>query len=202
MSRSLFRWGFVAAVAGALVLAASLVSLSGASANGATISVGSMEAQAGGIGKVEVNIADVGAPGVGAWTLDVQFDPAVLTGAACTSEQGGGICNAQYDPGVARVVGTNIYGLRGNAALASIGLSCKMVGEYSLEVRISVFVDATPGNPTDIEAKTVNGHATCTEASPTNSPNPTPTPTPPGTPKLPGDANCDGHVNALDAVLA
>jgi hypothetical protein len=196
MSQPLFRWGFVAAAAGALVLAASLVSLSGASAQGPTISVSSLNSYVGGVAKVEVNVADVGPPGVGAWTIDVHFDPDVLTGVACTPEQGGGVCNESYDAGIARVVGTNIYGLEGDAALASIGLACKSPGESALEITISVFVDATPGDPTDIDAKTVNGTATCSAEADD------PTPTPPGgDSKVAGDANCDGIVNAVDASL-
>jgi hypothetical protein len=195
MSR-LGRWGFVAAAGGALLLAASVVSRAGASSGGPTIAVDSLNSSVGGIAKVEVSVADVAAPGVGAWTVDLHFDPEILSGITCTSEQGGGICNAQYDPGVARIVGTNIYGLEGDATLASIGFGCKSPGETTLELVYSVFVDATPGNPTDVEAKLVNGTATCEEGSAE------PTPTPPGSdPKSAGDANCDGVVNAVDASL-
>jgi hypothetical protein len=190
------RWGFVAAVAGALLLAASVVSHAGASSGGPAITVDSLTSNVGGIAKVEVSIADVTSPGIGAWTVDVHFDPDILTGVSCTTEQGGGICNAQYDDGVARVVGTNIYGLEGDASLASLGLACKAPGETVLELTSSVFVDATPGDPQDVEAKIVNGTAVCGEG-PVD-----PTPTPPdGDPKDAGDANCDGEVNAIDASL-
>lgn len=196
MSGTLFKWGFVAAAAGAVFLAASLVSLSGASAQGPTISVDSLNSYVGGVAKVEVNVSDAGPPGIGAWTIDLHFDPDVLAGVACTPEQGGGICNEAYDTNIARVVGTNIYGLEGDAPLASIGFACKKPGESALELTISVFVDATPGDPTDIDAKTVNGTATCSE-HPQD-----PTAPPPGSdPKVAGDANCDGVVNAIDASL-
>jgi len=196
MSKTAFRWGFVAAAAGATVLAASLFTGSGASADGPSISVDSLDSYVGGLAKVEVRIEDVGPPGAGAWTIDLHFDPEILAAVACTPEQGGGICNEEYGPGVARVVGTNIYGLEGDASLASAGFSCKQPGESALELTISVFVDATPGDPTDIDAKVVNGTAICAdEAS-------KPTPTPPGSkPKVAGDANCDGETNAVDAAL-
>lgn len=200
--RALFRFGFVAAAAGSLVLAASLVSMTGASANGPTLSVGSMHSQVDGIAKVEVTVADVGAPGVGAWTVDLHFNPDVLSGVACVPGQGGSICNAQYDVGRVRVVGTNIYGLKGDAVLASIGLACKASGESTLELTTDVFVDATPGDPTNIDAKIVNGTATCSSKSEPTATEPKPTATPPGSdPKLPGDANCDHLVNSLDAAL-
>ncbi len=120
----------------------------------------------------------------------------MLTGIACTPQQGGGICNENYGTGIARVVGTNIYGLEGDAVLASMGFACKKPGESALELTISVFVDATPGDPTDIDAKILNGTATCSEHTQD------PPPPPPGSdPKVAGDANCDGVVNAIDASL-
>lgn len=193
----LFRWGFVGAASAAIVLAASVVSLPGAWAQGPAIGVDSLQSYVGGLAKVEVSVSDVGPPGVGAWTIDLHFDPEMLTGVECTPQAGGGICNEDYRPGIARVVGTDIYGLEGDAALASMAFTCKKPGESALELTISVFVDATPGDPTDIDAKIVNGTAICSDEPP-----PAPTATPPGSgPKIAGDANCDSYVNAVDAVL-
>jgi hypothetical protein len=193
---SLLRFGFLAAVAGSVALPAALVSWAGASAVGPAITVDSLNAPVGGVAKVEVAIEDVGPPGIGAWTVDVHFDPEIVSGVACRSQQGGGICNAQYAAGIARIVGTNIYGLEGDAVLASLALACKAEGVTALELTHSVFVDATPGDPTDVEPKIVNATATCTAAGSK------PTATPPGSvPKVAGDANCDGVVNAIDASL-
>ena len=193
MSGRLWRRGFVAAAAIGLIIVAGMASRSGASAQGPAISVSSLSSYQGKVGKAEVSISDVAAPGVGAWTIDVHFDPTIIAGVACTAEQPGEICNETYDEnGIARVVGTDIYGLEGDATLASIGFSCESVGETSLEISVSVFVDATPGDPTPIDVETVNGSATCADAAAAPTPGPS---------KLAGDANCDGDVNALDAVL-
>jgi hypothetical protein len=201
MRPTLRKLGFVVA-AGSLLLAAGLAFSSGASANGATVGVSSMNSSVGGVGKVNLTVADIGVPGAGAWTIDVHFDPLVVSGVACTAEQGGSICNAQFDAGAVRVVGTNVYGLQGNAVLASIGLACKSAGESALEIATDVFVDATPGDPTDIVAKISNGTATCSAEPPPTATEPKSTATPPASnPKVPGDANCDGLVNSLDAAL-
>ncbi len=196
MTKTAFRRGFAASAASAIVLAASLFSGTVASAAGPTIRVDSVDSYVGGMAKVDVSIEDVGPPGVGAWTVDLHFDAEILTAVDCTSQQGGGICNEAYGPGTARVVGTNIHGLEGDASLAIAALSCKKAGESALTLTISVFVDATPGDPTDIETKVANGMAICAEQASK------PTPTPPGSdPKVAGDANCDGEANALDAAL-
>jgi hypothetical protein len=185
----LLRLAFLATVAGSIALAASLVST--ASADGPALTVESLESNVGGVAKVEVRVADVGSPGIGAWTIDLHFDSDVISGIACTAGQGGSICNPTYSEGVARIVGTNIYGLEGDALLASIGFACKSEGETSLDLSYTVFVDATPGNPTDIDAKIVNGTADCK-----------PSTRPPGSDvKVAGDANCDGAANAIDASL-
>ena len=201
MRRTLRTLGLVV-VAGSLLLAAGLVSSSGASANGPTIGVGSLSSSVGSVGKVNLTVADIAAPGAGAWTIDLHFDPGVVSSVACTAEQGGSICNAQFEAGVVRVVGTNVYGLQGDAVLASIGLACKSAGESALEITTDVFVNATPGDPTDIVAKISNGTATCSAEPQPTATEPQPTATPPASnPKVPGDANCDGLVNSLDAAL-
>lgn len=190
MSR-LVRIGFFAAVTASVALATAVVSSLGASANGPAITVGSLDSNVDGVGKVEVRVENIGPPGIGAWTVDLHFDPEVVTGVVCTEGQGGSICNAQYAEGVARIVGTNIYGLEGNALLASVGFACKAEGETSLELTYSVLVDATPGDPTDIDAKIENGSAKCKAST-----------RPPGSDaKVAGDANCDGLANAIDASL-
>lgn len=191
--KSVGRWGFVAVAAGAVVLATSLFAVTQASADGPIVKVSSFESGVGGIGKAEVSVENISAPGIGAWTIDVHFDSSVMSGVTCVSMQGGGICNATYGDGVARVVGTNIHGLEGDAPLASIGFVCTQEGETALELSISVLVDATPGDPTDMNAKLVNGNASCSGDAPV--------PTPTDDSKVAGDANCDGETNALDAAI-
>jgi hypothetical protein len=198
--------GLLAALASLLALSASW-GFSHASAQGPAVSVGSLNARVGVLSKVEVSALAIGAPGLAAWTLDVQYDPALVTIVACAASQNG-ICNPHYSDTTVRVTGTNIYGLQGDTTLASIGLACKAAGTGHLGVSINVLADATIGGPRPIDAALQNGAVSCTTEAP---PTPTSTPThepPPATatppaslPKLPGDADCSGVVNPIDAEL-
>ena len=63
---------------------------------------------------------DAGASGLGAWTVDVAYDPAALKVTGCTAADGG-ICNPDYAPEVIRITGASASGLVGTHTLASIG---------------------------------------------------------------------------------
>jgi hypothetical protein len=156
------------------------------------------------VGKIDVKALGIGAPGLAAWTVDVHYNPELVTIAGCAAAQNG-VCNPNFNDTTVRVTGTNLAGLQGDTALASIGLVCKAAGEGSLEVSYDVLADATIGAPQPIEAKLQHGAVACTtEPEPTDEPTeePQPTATPPGSePKLPGDADCNGIVNPIDAAL-
>ncbi len=172
------------------------------SAQGPSVSIDSLNGQVGVLSKVELRANDIAAPGIGAWTVDVHYDPAKVTIAACSAAQNG-LCNAHYNNTTVRVTGTNIYGLAGTNDLASIGLACKGAGSGNLELTLNVFADATIGGPQAINATTVNGAVSCTSDAPptaTHEPGATATP-PPGDHKVAGDADCNGTVNAIDAAL-
>jgi hypothetical protein len=189
----------VAAVALAL---AGLSGLTPASAGGTSVSIDSLNAQVGVVGKVVLRASAVPAPGLGAWTVDVHYDPAKVSIAACAPGVGG-LCNAHYNASTVRVTGTSIGGLPGTNDLASIAVACTAAGTSHLELTLSVFADATIGNPRPISATAVDGSVTCageTPPAPTEEPGPTGTP-PPGDHKVPGDANCDGSVDSIDAAL-
>lgn len=79
----------------------------------------------------------------------------------------------------------------GSPDLVSITFTCNEVGKGSLSLKLNVFADATIGHPKPIDASTSGAKADCSKE-------PTPTPTP----KVgPGDVNCDGDVNPIDATL-
>ncbi len=178
------------------------LSFSRASAQGPSVSIDSLNGQVGVLSKVELRANDIAAPGIGAWTVDVHYDPAKVTIVGCAAAQNG-LCNAHYNDTTVRVTGTNIYGLAGSNDLASIGLACKGAGSGNLGLTLNVFADATIGGPRPISATTVNGAVSCTtDAPPTATHGPGATATPPASePKLPGDADCNGTVNAIDAAL-
>ncbi|MBI4491310.1 MAG: IPT/TIG domain-containing protein [Chloroflexi bacterium] len=59
---------------------------------------------------------------LGAWTVDVTYDPAVVQAIACTTPTSGGLfaCNEAYAANTARVVGVASPGLAGTQTLASL----------------------------------------------------------------------------------
>jgi hypothetical protein len=196
--------GLLAALVSLLALSAGW-GFSQASAQGPAVSVGSLSARVGVLSKIDVSALAIGAPGLAAWTIDVHYDPALVTIVACSASQNG-ICNPHYSNTAVRVTGTNIYGLQGDTTLASIGLACKAAGTGHLELSINVLADATIGGPRPIDAAPENGAITCTtETAPTPTSTPTvprPAATPPASePKLPGDADCNRIVNPVDAAI-
>lgn len=207
MTRYRLRTVGLAAALTALIALSASWGFSRASAQGPAVSASSLNAQVGALAKVEVSALAMPAPGLGAWTIDIHYDPSLLTIVGCAATQDG-ICNPHYNATTLRFTSTNIAGLQGDTVLASIGLTCRVAGQGHLELSVSVLADATLGNPRPITAALQNGAVTCTSpGTPTPTPTPTysapqPTGTPPGSlPKLPGDADCNRIVNSIDAEL-
>ena len=177
--------GAVVALAGGLLPA-------GVSAAPPSVSVGSLSTGVGLEGAVSLKAHDMAAPGLGAWTIDVMYDPEVVTAVECSAAHGG-ICNLAYAEGTVRVTGTTAFGFEGDAVLGTLVFACTRVGVTELALTLSVLADATPGGPQPIDAAVTNGSVTCTgegEALP-----------PASLPDGLGDVNCDGEVNSIDAAL-
>lgn len=188
-------------------MALSLVFLS--SRAGAAQGTVRIDSAAAGIGQqavVTLSAVDVGPPGLGAWTLDVAYDPSVVSVTTCEAEQGG-ICNESFGQGMVRVAGVSVGGLDGTVDLAHMTFVCVAEGTGALGISIDVFSDASLGAPQSIDAVIQGGTFACTVDPPTATPQPAATATPelpaepPGSQpdKLAGDADCDGDVDAIDA---
>lgn len=135
----------------------------GAGGSTVTMTVGNATAPVGQEGSVEVKAAGVGTPGLGAWTVDVSYDPNIVSAGTCTSasSQGLSFCNAQYASGKIRVVGANAQGLSGDVSLATMTFRCEKAGNSDLDITIDTLADATVGNPTDINHTEQSGSITC-----------------------------------------
>ena len=59
---------------------------------------------------------------LGAWTIDVGYDPKIVKVTACSASDGS-ICNVGFAPGMIRITGASATGLSGGNTLASITLS-------------------------------------------------------------------------------
>jgi len=136
-------------------------------AQGPEISIGDGEAVPGGDATVDLtaNVPD----GLGAWTVDITYDPDVVDASDC-QEEAGSVCNANFAADTVRVTGASASGLDTETVLASITFTCgDSEGSSDLSIALSVFSDATIGNPQDISGDTTisDGSITCAEAQPT-----------------------------------
>jgi len=175
--------------AGVLALAAVLLATTNAGAASGTVRMGSAQAGTGGQATVNLTVENVGAPGLGAWTVNVLYDPEVISFAGCVAGVGG-ICTSLGDDTV-RVVGALAQGRLGTTTLAQITFDCNVVGGSDLGIGLEVLADGTLGDPLPIDAVIQQGRVTCTEG----------TSPPPGQSTVRGDANCDGRTNSIDAAI-
>ncbi|MCH8993404.1 MAG: hypothetical protein IH959_00345 [Chloroflexi bacterium] len=127
---------------------------------GETIQIGSLSMAVGEEGAVNLDALAMAAPGLGAWTVDVAYDPAIVTAVACVPASGG-VCNADFDTTIVRATGANADGLDGDSTLATVTFRCAAEGTSALDLTVQVLVDATVGDPQAISAAVVNGSVTC-----------------------------------------
>lgn len=191
---TLRRAGFVALFAGGIALLVSLMISPAVSAQGAEVGVSSAKAQVGHDVAVYIDAEHIDEPGLGAWAVDVEFNPEIVTALSCTAHQNS-LCNADYSDHAVRFVGSRVDGLTGAFDLGEVVFDCKNVGKSGLELSVSVFADTTLGAPQPIGVVVTHGSITCSEE-------PEPTAEPPASEpdKLPGDADCSGYVDSVDAI--
>lgn len=152
--------GIVAALVGGVLLAAQV------SAQMETVSVSDGTAAPGAQGSVELSAIGIGDPGLGAWTIDISYDPDVVSVVDC-APAAGGVCNPAFDATHIRVTGASATGLLGDTTLADITLECADAADSTaLGLTINVFADATIGDPQDIAADASEGTFTCEEPAP------------------------------------
>jgi len=198
------RAGFVALFASVIALTVAFMASPGASAVDAEVGVGSAKTQIGYEVTVQVGAEHITAPGLGAWTFDLEYNPEFVTALSCVAYQNS-LCNAAFSDNAVRFVGTRVTGLTGAFELGDVVFECKKVGKSALELSVTVFADATLGAPQPMNPVVTQGSLTCSaEPEPTATPTPEPEPTaePPASEpdKLPGDVDCSGHVDSVDAV--
>ncbi len=151
--------GILAGIGAALVAVLVLAGSAFAQDGGVSVSDGTGDG-----GTVTIDVADVGGNGLGAWTIDVSYDADVITATDCTAEQGG-VCNENFSDNSVRITGASAGGLSGDTTLGSITFSCaEDSGSSDLTIDLSVFADATIGDPQDLSPSVSNGSFDCAEA--------------------------------------
>ena len=159
------RLGLAGILAAALVAVGAFLVVSQVSAVSGTLSISSPTIAPGGQGTADLR-SNVPAPGLGAWTVDITYDPTKVTVASCAPAQGG-VCNPNFAANQVRITGASANGLLGDTSLGTITLtaasSCS--GTTPLTLSTNVFADATIGNPTNITVSPSNGTITCAVAA-------------------------------------
>lgn len=156
----------------AFVAVGGLLLASQAFAATGTVQIGSGSANVGQEGTVELSALDITTPGLGAWTVDITYDPSVVTATACSTSAGTSVCNDAFADDTVRIAGAVAEGLEGDSVLGTITFECRTPTGSPLEVGLVTFSDGTlgtAGGPQPIDAETVDGTFACT----------TPTTTPP-----------------------
>lgn len=153
---------------------------------GETVHVGRITVVQGNETTMDVQAQDIASPGIGAWTVDVIYDPGIVELVDCAPIDDVGLCNPTYTDQRVRLVGATPNGLEGDTTLASLRFRCRIPGQSVLDLDIVHLFDATQGHPRSISATIENGSITCVAPAP---------------PRLLGDVDCNGRVNSIDAAL-
>ncbi len=125
-----------------------------------TIRVGAATAHLGAEVKAELKALAAGAPGLGAWTIEVAYDPTVVSVSGCTGTESSA-CNTHKDDHTIRLAGAAGVGLQGDVTLMTLTFQCNTAGTSPLKVTVEVLADATIGDPLAINAPTQDGSITC-----------------------------------------
>jgi len=163
------RLGLAGVLAAALVAVGAFLVVAQVSAVSGTLSISSPTIDPGGQGTADLR-SNVPSPGLGAWTVDITYDPAAVSVASCAPAQGG-VCNPNFAANKVRITGASANGLTGDTSLGTITLhmlaaTASACGAASpLSLATNVFADATIGNPQNITlTSTTNGTVTCAAA--------------------------------------
>ena len=151
----------IIAAAAAVVMVVGVVTI--ASAQEELVSIESASLNVGAEGSVDLSAFNILDPGLGAWTIDITYDPVAISAVVCISERS--TCNAAFEDNVVRIVGAAANGIVGDTSLAAIVFRCNAVGTSTLIVNVPLLVDGTVGDPQPIVAATQNGSITCSAPS-------------------------------------
>lgn len=151
----------IAALGAGLALVVAFLATGQASAATGTLSIGSGTVSPGGQRQVALEALGVTNPGLGAWSIDISYDPAIVTPVAC-DPQSGSVCNPNYGEDVVRVSGASGVGREGDSTLALITFECgESEGTSPLTIDAADLADGTLGAPAPITPTIVDGSIVC-----------------------------------------
>jgi hypothetical protein len=100
-------------------------------------------------------------PGLGAWTVEVTYDPDIVSAVSCEASPPPSACNAHKDERTVRFAGAAAMGVAGDVTLATITFRCEAAGTSPLAVTLEILADATIGDPRPIDGSIEDGQVTC-----------------------------------------
>ena len=170
------RLGLIAAATVAVALIGGLL-VTQVSASAHRVDVHDATAAVGETATVDVGAHDMPEPGLGSWTIDVSYDPAIVSVESCALE-GSVDCTVDVvTENTVRFVGfVTGDGLVGDTLLGSITFTCDAEGENALTINTDTLDmnDATLGDPAPIGAAVSDGTITCNvEGAATDTPDAT-----------------------------
>ena len=146
----------------------------------ADINAGPAPVAPGGSATVAI-VTETPAAGLGAWTVNVMYDPAVVTPTGCTAFGDSSACNLTFSSTQVRFTGIKASGIFGISGLADLTFQAiGSAGQCS-----ALTPSATTWNDPAaavLPRPLVSSGQICISAPPTPTPSPTPTPTPSPTP--------------------
>lgn len=139
-----------------------------------TVSVGSLDLDVGEQRSVDLRLTDLSGP-VGAWTIDITYDPGVVSIIDCIVLTNS-ICDTSRSADTLRVTGASAKGVTEETTLATITFRCEARGVSALSPVVHVF--GIPGTGEQVaKVRTQDGEISCREPT-SASPPPAATPSP------------------------
>jgi hypothetical protein len=135
---------------------------------------------------LDVSMANFPAPGVGALTLDISYDPAVLSPTNCQPDPdeqfNSEVCNKDFATGVIRISLLSTNGVPGDHRLATLEFTATGHDGDTSAITVTLHTISNPDGDA-IQAATKHGKVTLEETI------------------TKGDVNCDNQVNTVDAMF-
>ena len=128
-----------------------------------TVSIDTTQIVVGEQGEAVLAILSFDSPGLGAWTVDIQYDNSIVSVVECEPLPEGNVCNAAFTGDTVRFVGATGTGLEGDTEIGRITFQCDVAGESKLDIIIDLLADGTLGEPQIVVPFIEHGAISCTE---------------------------------------
>ncbi len=144
----------------ALAVILGSVSANAVAGSDGTIGIASRSVAVGEQGTVTLDVADF--PHLlGAWMIDIEYDPVTVQPVKCVAEYGG-LCDLEHGETSLRVTSASAEGLTGDFSLASIGFTCESEGLSAVTIALPTWGVGTVGFPPP-PPEILDGSITCVD---------------------------------------